>query len=206
MSFLAASFVVFLIKERETKSKHLQYVSGVRFPIFWLAHFIFDTINYIIPCIALVIVVVAFQTEDFKTAKMLGYFFLVLLLYGWAVLPLMYLFSFLFVIPSSGYTRMTFFNFLTGTATLLAVTILQIESLDLVHVADALEWVFMLFPNFDLGMSMSQLAMNRQLHEGCPFVMLSPAICQTEPDFICCKKCKYLDSRTLVQINIFLKS
>jgi len=101
MSFLAASFVVFLIRERESKSKHLQFVSGVKFPIFWLANLLFDTVNYIIPCLALMVVLVAFQMEEFKTAEMHGYLFILFVLYGWAVIPLMYLFSFLFTVPST---------------------------------------------------------------------------------------------------------
>lgn len=191
MSFLAASFVVFVIKERETKSKHLQFVSGVRFPIFWLAHFIFDAINFLIPVFCLMIVLVAFQTKDFKNAEMQGYFLLVLLFYGWGVIPLMYLFSFFFTVPSSGYTRMTFFNFLTGMATTLAISILSIESLNLVYLSEALEWVFMFFPNFDVGYSLSLLTQNRQLKNLCPVIMaLSPNMCKTDPDFLCCKKCK----------------
>ncbi|CAL8072882.1 unnamed protein product [Orchesella dallaii] len=186
MSFLAASFVVFLIKERETKSKHLQYVSGVKFPIFWLAHFLFDVANYLIPCFALMIVLLAFQTEDFKAGEMQGYFLLVLIMYGFAVMPLMYLFSFLFTVPSSGYTRMTFFNFLTGMATILAITILQIEELELTNVADALEWVFMFFPNFDVGFALSQLSLNRQVQSACG--LIGRGLCDVDPDSVCCTK------------------
>lgn len=85
MSFLAASFVVFLIKERETNAKHLQVVSGVKYLVFWVASFLFDAVNYIIPCLFLIIVLLAFQSEDFKSAEMLGYVFILLLMYGWSV-------------------------------------------------------------------------------------------------------------------------
>jgi ATP-binding cassette subfamily A (ABC1) protein 3 len=115
MAFLASSFVVFLIKERETKSKHLQFVSGVNFPVFWLAHFVFDAINYLIPAIALIIVLLAFDTEDFNTVETLGNTFVLFLFYGFAIIPLMYLFSFYFTVPSSGFTRMVLFNLFTGT-------------------------------------------------------------------------------------------
>jgi ATP-binding cassette subfamily A (ABC1) protein 3 len=115
MSFLAAGFVVFLIKERETNAKHLQYVSGVRFPVFWIASFICDALNFIVPCIIMIILLLAFQSEDFKSAEMLGNVFFLLLMYGWGVIPLMYLFSFAFTIPSSGFTRMVLFNIFTGT-------------------------------------------------------------------------------------------
>lgn len=51
---------------------------------------------------------------------------LLLLLYGWAVVPLMYLLSFLFSTAATAYTRLTIFNMISGTATFLAVTILTI--------------------------------------------------------------------------------
>jgi ATP-binding cassette subfamily A (ABC1) protein 3 len=190
MSFLSASFVVFLIKERETNAKHLQVVSGVRVTVFWLASFLFDIVNFVIPCIFLCIVLLAFQNEDFKSAEMLGYFFLLLLFYGWSVIPFMYLFSFAFTIPSSGFTRMVMFNVFTGMATILAISILQVPDLDLVNVADSLEWVFMLFPNFNLGYGISLLSTNKQLHKMCPnIIRFGAEFCLTYPDNPCCTKC-----------------
>lgn len=117
MAFLASSFVVFLIKERETRSKHLQFVSGVNFPIFWAAHFLFDALNYLIPAVVLIFVLLAFDTEDFNTAETLGNTFVLFLFYGFAVIPLMYLFSFNFTVPSAGFTRMVLFNLFSGDAT-----------------------------------------------------------------------------------------
>jgi len=115
MSFLSASFVVFLIKERVTKSKHLQFVSGVKFPIFWGACFLFDVLNYILPCLGLMLLLVGFRTESFYAVDVQFYVFILFCFYGYAVIPLMYLFSFAFSIPSSGFTRMVLFNLFTGT-------------------------------------------------------------------------------------------
>uniref|UniRef100_A0A8B9F4L1 P-type phospholipid transporter n=1 Tax=Amazona collaria TaxID=241587 RepID=A0A8B9F4L1_9PSIT len=42
MSFVPASFVVFLIQERVSKAKHLQFISGVKPVIYWLANFVWD--------------------------------------------------------------------------------------------------------------------------------------------------------------------
>lgn len=51
---------------------------------------------------------------------------LMLMLYGWAVIPLMYLLSFLFSSAATAFTRLTIFNMISGTATFLAVTIMTI--------------------------------------------------------------------------------
>lgn len=51
---------------------------------------------------------------------------LLLLLYGWAIIPLMYLLSCLFSSAATAYTRLTIVNILSGVATFLMVTIMRI--------------------------------------------------------------------------------
>lgn len=45
MSFVPASFVVFLVAEKSTKAKHLQFVSGCDPVIYWLANYIWDMVG-----------------------------------------------------------------------------------------------------------------------------------------------------------------
>lgn len=45
MSFIPASFVLFLIQERVNKAKHLQFVSGVNPAVYWLANFAWDMVS-----------------------------------------------------------------------------------------------------------------------------------------------------------------
>ena len=45
MSFVPASFVVFLVTERVTKAKHLQFVSGAEPLIYWLVNFLWDMVS-----------------------------------------------------------------------------------------------------------------------------------------------------------------
>ena len=45
MSFVPASFVLFLIEERVSKAKHLQFVSGVKPILYWLANFSWDMVS-----------------------------------------------------------------------------------------------------------------------------------------------------------------
>lgn len=47
MSFIPASFVLYLIQERATKAKHLQFVSGVSPLVYWLANFFWDMVRFI---------------------------------------------------------------------------------------------------------------------------------------------------------------
>lgn len=45
MSFVPASFVLFLIEERVSKSKHLQFVSGVKPILYWTTNYIWDMVS-----------------------------------------------------------------------------------------------------------------------------------------------------------------
>lgn len=114
MAFLSSSFVLFLIKERATKAKHIQFVSGVQPLTFWASTFCWDLINYMIPCCILLFVLWAFGIEAYYINGHAAHILLLLFLHGWAMLPFMYLLSFIFNVPSSGFVWLTMFNILAG--------------------------------------------------------------------------------------------
>ena len=200
------------MKERVTKAKHLQFVSGVHFITFWLANMTWDFFNFLIPCAGILITFLCFNEDGFISFEQQGRIVLVFVLYGWATLPLMYLLSFLFSIPATGFTRTTMFNIFTGNdclisrylnslfiilvlcillllgmATLITVVILQIPELQLVEVAGVLDWIFMTLPNYSLGMAFNNLYTNSRAVEYCtrPIVVFA---CKTglRPN-PCCK-------------------
>ena len=45
MSFVPASFVLFLVYERSSKSKHLQIISGVHRIVYWVSNYIWDIVS-----------------------------------------------------------------------------------------------------------------------------------------------------------------
>lgn len=45
MSFVPASFVLFLIEERASKAKHLQFVSGVKPVLYWVTNYVWDMVS-----------------------------------------------------------------------------------------------------------------------------------------------------------------
>ena len=114
MAFLSSSFVLFLIKERTTKAKHIQFVSGVHPINFWFSTFCWDMINFMIPCAVLLIVFWAFNITAYIVDYHVFHLILLFVLFGWAMLPFMYLLSFLFTVPSSGFVWITMFNILAG--------------------------------------------------------------------------------------------
>ena len=114
MAFMVTSFIIFLIKEKSVGAKHLQVVSGVGPGSYWLSTFAWDIINYAIPVFGLLIVFAAFQTSAFVNDHRLGIVFLVFMIYGWAVLPFVYLLHYLFKIPATGMVIVSCINLATG--------------------------------------------------------------------------------------------
>lgn len=68
----------------------------------------------------------AFNVHAFTRDGHMADLLLLLMLYGWAIIPLMYLMSFFFSAASTAYTRLTIFNILSGIATFIVVTIMRI--------------------------------------------------------------------------------
>ncbi|CAB1326824.1 unnamed protein product [Coregonus sp. 'balchen'] len=83
MSFIPASFVLYLIQERVTKAKHLQFVSGVSPLVYWLANFFWDMMNYSLSTAMVVGIFVAFDKKCYTSPTNLPALVLLLFLYGW---------------------------------------------------------------------------------------------------------------------------
>ncbi|XP_016419525.1 ATP-binding cassette sub-family A member 1 [Sinocyclocheilus rhinocerous] len=126
MSFIPASFVLFLIQERVSKAKHLQFVSGVNPTVYWLANFAWDMCNYIVPCIIVIIIFLCFQQKSYVSPPNLPALILLLLLYGWSITPMMYPASFLFSVPSTAYVVLTCINLFIGINGSVATFVMEL--------------------------------------------------------------------------------
>jgi ATP-binding cassette, subfamily A (ABC1), member 3 len=119
---MMAAFAVFLIKERVSKAKHLQFLSGASAINFWTSTFIWDLFHYVV-CTILIFLVwtIFYQTnvlqDDLRvylTWPRLGYTILLYVLYGFAHIPITYLLSYMFQIPASGFAWITIINIVTS--------------------------------------------------------------------------------------------
>ncbi|KUF88199.1 ABC transporter A family member 1 [Phytophthora nicotianae] len=64
-TFLPASIVVFLVKEKQSEhnSKHQQLVSGVSLPAFWASNYIWDLAMYLFPCVLALVLIYGFNVS-----------------------------------------------------------------------------------------------------------------------------------------------
>uniref|UniRef100_A0A1B0GH75 Putative lipid exporter abca1 n=1 Tax=Lutzomyia longipalpis TaxID=7200 RepID=A0A1B0GH75_LUTLO len=157
MAFVASFFILFYIKERMSRAKLLQFVSGVNVYTFWFTALIWDYFTYLITACLMIATLAAFQEEGWAEGPELGRVFVLLVFFGFAVMPIIYLFSMLFHVPSSGFTNSAMIGIFTGVAFFNVVFVLRIPSLELVHVADGMTWAFLLFPHFALSNGLSNL-------------------------------------------------
>ncbi|KAJ8278672.1 hypothetical protein COCON_G00057380 [Conger conger] len=164
MSFVPASFVLFLIEERVSKAKHLQFVSGVKPLLYWLANFTWDMMNYTVPAIMVVLIFIAFQQQSYVSEKNLPALVLLLMLYGWSITPLMYPASFLFSVPSTAYVVLTSINLFIGINGSIATFVLELfVDQHLNDVNKILKKVFLIFPHFCLGRGLIDMAKNQAM-------------------------------------------
>ncbi|XP_035276766.1 retinal-specific phospholipid-transporting ATPase ABCA4-like isoform X2 [Anguilla anguilla] len=163
MSFVPASFVLYLIQERVTKAKHLQFVSGVSPLVYWVTNFFWDMINYSISTAMVVGIFVAFDKKCYTSPTNLPALVALLLLYGWSVTPMMYPMSYLFNIPSTAYVSLSCINLFIGINSSAITFILELfeNNRALLQFNDILKKGLLIFPHFCLGRGLIDMAMNQ---------------------------------------------
>ena len=165
-AFVAAQFVVPLVRERESGSKQMQFISGVGPVIYWLSNWAWDTLMFlIIAASTLVVFVIQNRSEFTGTMEAFGGTTLLLLTFGVAVVPLSSAASFGFTTPSNGLIVMIGFHFLSGFGLNVCDFILQSISTETQNINDGLRYLYRLFPAYCLGqgffsMSTRQLVAN----------------------------------------------
>uniref|UniRef100_A0A8C4P0I0 ABC transporter domain-containing protein n=1 Tax=Dicentrarchus labrax TaxID=13489 RepID=A0A8C4P0I0_DICLA len=164
MSFIPASFVLFLIQERVNKAKHLQFVSGVNPAVYWLANFAWDMCNYIIPCLIVIVIFLCFQQKAYVSPPNLPALILLLSLYGWSITPMMYPASFIFSVPSTAYVVLTCINLFIGINGSVATFVMELFDDDNVsRINDIVKQVLLIFPHFCLGRGLIDMAKNQAM-------------------------------------------
>uniref|UniRef100_A0A8D2QTB3 ATP binding cassette subfamily A member 2 n=1 Tax=Zosterops lateralis melanops TaxID=1220523 RepID=A0A8D2QTB3_ZOSLA len=167
MSFVPASFVVFLVAEKATKAKHLQFVSGCDPIIYWLANYMWDMLNYLVPATCCIIILFVFDLPAYTSPTNFPAVLSLFLLYGWSITPIMYPASFWFEVPSSAYVFLIVINLFIGITATVATFLLQLfeHDKDLKVVNSYLKSCFLVFPNYNLGHGLMEMAYNEYINE-----------------------------------------
>ncbi|XP_040023136.2 retinal-specific phospholipid-transporting ATPase ABCA4a isoform X3 [Gasterosteus aculeatus] len=163
MSFVPASFVLYLIQERVTQAKHLQFVSGVSPLVYWMANFLWDMLNYSISAAMVVEIFIFFDKKCYTSPTNLQPLISLLMLYGWSVTPMMYPMSFIFSVPSTAYVSLSCINLFIGINSSAITFILDLfeSTTALYKLNQLLKTLLLIFPHYCLGRGLIDMAMNQ---------------------------------------------
>lgn len=177
---LAASFITFLIDEKTSKAKHVQFVSGVNTWTYWGATYCWDLLNFIVPAVGIILLFIIFDTTDYDGE--LGSVFAVTLLFGISILPFVYFLSFFFTSSMSGYGFLAVLVELLSLGMYLAVTILEL--VDEKELARVMHYVFLIFPTYAYPMALNDLQKNHANRVNCKKDILSQQYCERQAQIV----------------------
>ena len=172
-SFIPASLIVFIIKERELNAKHQQLISGVNIFAYWLTNFIVDYIKYLIPALATYILMFIFGLDFYLDDEKKGMSILLFLSFGISMIGFTYLLSFAFKTPSSGQITIFVIAFLSSFVLLILALVLKLIESTTKFTTNFLEYLlrldpFFAFPYGFLNMANSRIYKIRFLWEEIP--------------------------------------
>ncbi|XP_069053189.1 uncharacterized protein abca12 isoform X2 [Lepisosteus oculatus] len=168
-SIMTASFVVYEVQEHHSGAKRLQHISGIGEPFYWIVNFFYDMTLYLFPVAVSVAVIAAFQLPAFNSQYNLGAVSLLLVLFGLATFPWMYLLAGTFKDTEMAFISYVCINLFIAVNTIISTSVvyflMQINQVngrgdpkDIQRVYDVLSSVFLIFPQFSFGNGLMELS------------------------------------------------
>nr|XP_042139620.1 ATP-binding cassette sub-family A member 17-like isoform X10 [Peromyscus maniculatus bairdii] len=177
IAFLSSSFSILTVTEKNIKSKNIQFISGVSAVAFWLSALLWDLISFLVPTLLLVLVFFWYKEEAFAHPESTPAVVLIMMLYGWAVIPFIYTVSFSFKTPGNACAKLVVMLTFLSIGPFVLVTVTSDKDLGYAELSDSLDYIFLIFPGHCLGMAFSNLYYNFELKKLCNAKNLSDIDC-----------------------------
>uniref|UniRef100_A0A8C8AZD4 ATP binding cassette subfamily A member 12 n=1 Tax=Otus sunia TaxID=257818 RepID=A0A8C8AZD4_9STRI len=168
-SITTASFVLYVVKEHQTKAKQLQHISGIGMTSYWVTNFIYDLVLFMVPIGLSIGVISSFQIPAFCNNNNLLAVFLLLLLFGYATFSWMYLLAGFFKETGMAFIVYVCVNLFFGINTIITHSVVFLLSQEkatdqgLRDLAENLRHAFLLFPQFCFGYGLIELSQDQAL-------------------------------------------
>ncbi|XP_041700647.2 glucosylceramide transporter ABCA12 isoform X2 [Coregonus clupeaformis] len=163
-SIMTASFVIYEVQEHHSGSKRLQHISGIGEPFYWVINFFYDMALYMLPVALSIAAIAAFQLPAFNDRQNLAAVSLLLVMFGFATFPWMYLLSGVFKDAEMAFISYVCINLFISTNTIISTSVVFFlgqlnENDERIHeVYRILSNVFLIFPQFSFGNGLMELA------------------------------------------------
>lgn len=159
--YIPASWVTYVVREREVKAKHQQLVSGVSGIAYWLSNWLWDNLSYQPTIWMFVILIAGFPNTQLLSSNStgaMGITFGLLILFGSAMTGFSYLMSFCFGSPAGAQVATIFIVFCLGFLLTIVGTVLRfIPSTNAVYFQ--IRYFFCLFPPYALGDALNNMTL-----------------------------------------------
>uniref|UniRef100_A0A8D9B3Y8 ATP-binding cassette sub-family A member 3 n=1 Tax=Cacopsylla melanoneura TaxID=428564 RepID=A0A8D9B3Y8_9HEMI len=166
-AFICAILILFAVKERESGFKHLQFVSGAKPSVYWIASLMWDYFIYLFIIVTIICTLYSFNEPGFKEFGQLSRVALVMLAFAWAAIPMMSLMSYCFTAPSTSFTRASLFNITTGAMGFIVVMLMDIPPLSLKSQGEKVDSYLIVFPHYALCSGIRNIYFSHELSSVC---------------------------------------
>ncbi|XP_049644107.1 phospholipid-transporting ATPase ABCA3-like [Suncus etruscus] len=166
MAIVISGFCVLTVTERISSAKHIQFVSGVHVLIYWVSALLSDLMCYFIHCCLLLGVFKYCGVEAFVENFQFLQTMMIFMLYGWSVVPLVYLGSFLFSSITTAYVKLTLFNYFSHVFTVVVYSIAHRSGIEFVQ-KYVIKTALMLLPSYNFVMSLSKVFDDYEIKKLC---------------------------------------
>ena len=167
-SFFLGNFIIFLVKEKESKAKHLQFVSGVSVTSYWLSAIAWDLVNAFLPIFFTLVVFRGFPLSAFHGSSLTA-IMLVLVLTCWASIPCTYILSFFFKSALAAFSVVIILFFFVTVLLLTAIFLVQLYGKEnKEQIVEILHHLFLVSPTYGLASLLSDIYINYQIMLFCP--------------------------------------
>lgn len=143
LALIPCVIIAYIIKERVQQLKHMQLISGVSLPAYWLSNLIADIGKTFVPMLITFVLMGIYGVEDDGAWALL-------LLYPIAIVPFTYITSFAFSNDTVAQIMTIFLHFLFGAiAPIVVISLQSIEST--ASTGDSLRYAFTIVPTYCVG-------------------------------------------------------
>ncbi|XP_050340755.1 glucosylceramide transporter ABCA12-like [Bactrocera neohumeralis] len=106
--------ISYIVREKETGARHMQWLSGASVAAYWLSSFVFDFACYVVTEILAMIIFVIFNRTEYIRKENVGVTITLFLFFGFSAVASSYLLSFFFKSSSTAQTVVLLVNFVFG--------------------------------------------------------------------------------------------
>ncbi|XP_055264789.1 phospholipid-transporting ATPase ABCA3-like [Moschus berezovskii] len=157
LAVVIGSFCLQTVTERASNAKQIQFVSGVYLLTYWLSALLWDLIYFSITCCFLLGVFIYCGMDAFFANFHFLDTMMIFMLYGWSVVPLMYLGSLLFSSSTAAYIKLTLFNYFSTVFSIVIHIVMKFYGKDFRQfVLTLMNNVLMVLPSYNFAMSISK--------------------------------------------------